>query len=80
MKEFWKGVFSDGGSPSSSRVLMGLHSLFSCGCLAHATYHNHAIPDAVTLGGLAAFATAPYAVGQIKSMISAGKSQNGSAQ
>src|SRR6266404_9689185 len=59
---FLKQVFSDNGSPSASRLLTLLHSLVTCACLIYVTVHNHAIPDGMTLTGLGAFATAPYAI------------------
>ncbi len=59
---FLKQVFSDNGSPSASRLLTLLHSLVTCACLIYVTIHNHAIPDGMTLTGLGAFATAPYAI------------------
>ena len=40
----------------------GLISLFtSCGCLLYVVLKTHQIPDVATLGGLAAFAIAPFA-------------------
>jgi hypothetical protein len=73
---FWKMVFSDGGSPSSSRVLTLVHSLCAVGLLANYSYHNHgAIPDIATIGGLATFATVHYAVNRF----SQGVGQKGAA-
>lgn len=62
MKDFIKGVFSDGGSPSSSRVLTLVHSIVACGCLIFVVHKTAAIPDATTLGGLGAFAGVHYAL------------------
>ena len=60
---FWKDAFSDGGAPSSSRVLTAFHSLCAIGVIANFSFHNHgAIPDFATIGGLATFSTVHYAV------------------
>ena len=55
-------AFSDGGSPSSSRVLTLLHSLVACAALVYIIIKTHLMPDGMTLTGLGAFATAHYAV------------------
>ncbi len=60
--QYAKLAFSDGGSPSSSRVLALMHSMVTCGVLIYVSIHNHAIPDGTVLTGLGAFATAPYAI------------------
>lgn len=68
---FQKSVFSEPtGEGSASRVLTGICVAVSCGCLIHVVQHTHAIPDALTMGGLAAFATAPYALNQAKAAFS----------
>lgn len=68
---FFKSAFSEStGEGSASRVLTGVTTLVSCGCLIHVVQHTHAIPDALTMGGLAAFATAPYALNQAKAAFS----------
>jgi hypothetical protein len=61
---FLAKAFSDGGSPSSSRILTLLHSLVACGVLIYAVVRtpNHPLPDGMTLTGLGAFSTAHYAV------------------
>lgn len=59
---YWKQVFSDNGSPSASRLLTLLHSIVGCGCLILVVIKNHAMPDGMTLTGLGAFITAPYAI------------------
>jgi hypothetical protein len=55
-------AFSDGGSPSSSRLLTAAHSLIACGALIFVVVKTHALPDGMTLTGLGAFSTAHYAV------------------
>src|SRR2546429_6837484 len=59
----------DGGSPSSSRVLALMHSMVTCGVLIYVSIHNHSIPDGTVLTGLGAFATAPYAIKDRKSVV-----------
>lgn len=66
-------AFSDCDQPSSTRITTFMHSCFACGWLTHVVRHTHGIPDAITLGGLAAFIMAPYTMGQLKSMITASK-------
>ena len=55
-------ALSDNGSPSASRLLTVLHSLVVCGCLIYLVAKNHVFPDGMTLTGLGAFVTAPYAI------------------
>lgn len=59
---FLREVFSDGGQGSASRVMMGFHAFVGAAGFGHVVYHTHAIPDAVTMAGLTAFVTAPYAL------------------
>lgn len=73
MLAFVKDVFSDGGQGSASRVILALHSVVACVCLLHVSFHSHTVPDAVTLTGLGAFATVPYAINQIKNAVSPNK-------
>lgn len=61
---FLKAAFSEGGAPSSARLMMGLSTLFACGWVTHIVWHYHALPDALTMGGLVAFTTASFAVGK----------------
>ena len=63
-------VFSDGGQGSASRVMLFLHSMAAIGWGSHFVYHTHTIPDVTTLGGLAAFAVAPYAANKTAEAIS----------
>ena len=55
-------AFSDGGSPSSSRLLTAVHSLVACVALVFVVIKTHTLPDGMTLTGLGAFSTAHYAV------------------
>lgn len=55
-------AFSDGGTPSSSRVLTAVHSLVACVTLIFVVVKTHMLPDGMTLTGLGAFSTAHYAV------------------
>ena len=66
--EYAKAALSDNGIPSSSRLLTVFHSLVTCGCLIFVSIKNHAIPDGMTLTGLGAFATAPYAINRASNM------------
>lgn len=59
---FWKGVFSDDGQPSFSRISTGFALCFACGWVSAIVIHNHQIPDALTMGGLTAFVGALYGV------------------
>lgn len=78
---FLREVFSDGGSGSASRVMMGFHAIVGAVGFGHVVYHNHAIPDAVTMAGLTAFVTAPYALNAAKNAITSfsSKGSNGAA-
>ncbi len=68
---FLRGVFSEPtGQPSASRVMMGLHALIGCAVIGHVAIHTHALPDAVSVAGITAFVTAPYAINQIKNAVS----------
>lgn len=59
----WLGkAFSDGGSPSSSRLLALLHSLVACGTLIYVVVKTHTMPDGTVLAGLGTFSVAPYAI------------------
>lgn len=76
----WLGaMFSENGTPSFSRVASMLHSLAVIGWGTHFAWHAHQCPDAVTLGGLAAFATAPYIVNQTRAAV-IGKAQASNGQ
>lgn len=68
---FLREVFSDGGQGSASRVMMGLHAIAAIAWGTHVVVHTHAIPDAVTMAGLTAWTTAPYAINAIKNTVTA---------
>jgi hypothetical protein len=68
MKEFIKGVFSDNGSPSSSRVFTGLHSLTACSALLYVAIKTHGFPDGMTLTGLGAFVGAPLGINAVRNI------------
>ena len=55
----------DPGQLSWSRVFSSFTVISAIAVLLHVVWHNHAIPDAVTLGGLGAWAVSPYAVNQL---------------
>jgi hypothetical protein len=69
MKEFLKQAFSDGGQPSSSRLLTIPHSVAAIFVLVYATLKNHSVPDATICGGLGAFATVHYLVNKAGSAV-----------
>jgi hypothetical protein len=60
--DFLKRAFSDGGVPSSSRLLTFLHSVAAIGVLIFYVVKTHLLPDGTVLGGLGAFSTAHYLV------------------
>lgn len=67
--DFLKGIFSDGGFPSSSRVMTAIHSLTACGCLVFVVHKTGLVPDALTLGGLGTFAGVHYALNAAKNVL-----------
>jgi hypothetical protein len=60
--DFLKHAFSDKGTPSMSRLMTVPATLVACFGLLWIIMHEHKIPDSMQSGGLAAFATAHYAV------------------
>jgi hypothetical protein len=68
---FLREVFSDGGQGSASRVMMAFHAAVGAGAIGHVVYHTHAIPDAVTMAGVTAFVTAPYALNALHKAVGA---------
>ena len=60
----------ESGQLSWSRVFSSFTVSTAIACVLHVTWHNHAIPDAGTLAGLAAWAVAPYSVNKITGMFS----------
>jgi hypothetical protein len=72
MLNFIKSIFSeDDGSGSASRLLMVAHAIMGCIWGTHVVYHSHALPDPVSLAGVTAFITAPYAVNKMHSAVTA---------
>jgi hypothetical protein len=70
-KPFWVWVFCEAdGTPSFSRVASGVLTAFSCGWVTAVIRFTHAIPDAVTLGGLGALILVPYGTNKIVGMLS----------
>lgn len=68
VKEFLKQAFCDNGTPSSSRLLTGITFLSSVLYLGYVVVKTHAFPDGMTLTGLGAYASAPYAVNRASKM------------
>jgi hypothetical protein len=60
--DFIRKAFSDGGNPSSSRLLTLGHSLVASFVLVFYVLKTKQLPDGGTLGGLGAFTTAHYLV------------------
>jgi hypothetical protein len=74
---FLREAFSDGGEGSASRLMMGFHALVGAAGFGHVVIHTHALPDAMTMAGLTAFVTAPYAINAVHRAIDAiGAKQN----
>lgn len=71
---FWTCLQESDGSWSWARLGASVTLLTSVYGFLHVVMHNHAIPDAATLAGLAAWAVAPYAVN--KSMTAFAKKDN----
>jgi hypothetical protein len=69
---FLREVFSEpGGAGSASRVMMAFHAFIGSIAVLHVSIHNHVLPDAVTMAGVTAFVSAPYAVNKFGSAIAA---------
>lgn len=66
---FWRGVFSDNGVGSSSRVLMGLFGITVCIAYLVVALHNHALPPAADTIAAGVFASTPYALNQAKAAV-----------
>jgi hypothetical protein len=72
MLNFIKSIFSeDDGSGSASRVLMVVHAIAGIFWGTHVVWHTHALPDAVSLSGVTAFISAPYAINKMHSAVTA---------
>jgi hypothetical protein len=59
---FWRGVFSDGDTPSFSRVATGFVVAFSLGWVSHIVWRTHALPD---FTGLALFVGTLYGLNRV---------------
>lgn len=70
-------VFSENGQGSFSRLASALHTMGGLGWITHFVVHTHQLPDAVTLGGIAAFTVAPYAANKAAGAISSFSNGNG---
>jgi len=74
---FWRGVFSDGDQPSFSRIATGMIVAFSLGWVTHLVWHNHTLPDTMTMAGLTAFMVSPYALNAAKNAATSFSPTNG---
>jgi hypothetical protein len=63
--EFVKGAFSDGGDPSSSRIISAVCALAVIAWGTHVVVHTHALPDPVALTAATAFSTSHYVANRI---------------
>jgi hypothetical protein len=70
-------VFSENGQGSWSRVQSAMHMVGCMGWVTHFVVHTHTLPDAMTLTGLTAFVTAPYAAGKAAGALSTFSNGNG---
>lgn len=77
---FWREVFSEGGQGSFSRVASGFHTIGALAWISHYVVHTHALPDALTLGGLASFVIAPYGANKVASAFGANVTKSGDKQ
>jgi hypothetical protein len=70
MLSFIKSTFSeDDGTGSASRVLMALHALAGIAWGTHVVWHTHQLPDAVSMSGITAFVSAPYAIDRLHAAV-----------
>lgn len=65
MLEFLKGAFSDGGTPSSSRIISAVCTIAAIGWITHVVVHTHALPDVASMGGVTAFGTSHYIANRV---------------
>jgi multisubunit Na+/H+ antiporter MnhB subunit len=65
MKDFIKQAFSDGGSPSSSRIISAVCALAAIGWITHVVIHSHALPGIAETGGITAFTTSHYIANRV---------------
>lgn len=68
VKDFLYKAFCDNGTPSSSRLLTAATFLSTIVYLGYVVFKTHAFPDGMTLTGLGAYASSPYAVNRVSKM------------
>ena len=61
-KEFIKGIFTDGGNPSSSRVFGAMCALTTIFCIIWVTVKNTHLPEAGGTAALTAYGTSHYLI------------------
>jgi hypothetical protein len=69
MKDFIVKAFSDNGTPSSSRLLSAVCTLAVIVWGTYFVWHTRALPDGLTMGGMATLATSHLGVSKISSAI-----------
>jgi hypothetical protein len=74
-RDYIKLAFCDNGTPSSARLLTAGTVLTSMVGLLFFIIKTHSMPDGMTLTGLGAYATSPYAVHRASKMF--GKDADG---
>jgi hypothetical protein len=65
VKEFIKGVFTDNGNPSSSRIFGALCALTTIFCIVWVTVKTTHIPEATGTAALTAYGTSHYLVNRV---------------
>lgn len=68
LKEYIKQAFCDNGAPSSARLMTAFTVLTSAVGFLFVIFKTHIMPDGMTLTGLGAYATSPYAVHRASKM------------
>lgn len=69
MTNFLKRAFSDGGSPSSSRIISAVFSLSAIAWITHVVLHTHALPGGVETAGITALTTSHYVANRVTEVI-----------
>jgi hypothetical protein len=64
-KEFIKGIFSDNGNPSSSRIFGALCALTTVFCILWVTIKTTHLPEAAGTASLTAYGTSHYLVNRV---------------
>ena len=65
IKEFIKGVFTDNGNPSSSRIFGALCALTTIFCIVWVTIKTTHLPEAAGTASLTAYGTSHYLVNRV---------------